>query len=36
MPEPWKPDYEKFKKEFGKYKVSKNTILIGHSCGCAF
>ncbi len=36
MPEPWVPDYEKFKKEFEKYKVDENTILIGHSCGCAF
>ena len=36
MPEPWKPDYEKFKKEFEKYKVDENTILVGHSCGCAF
>ncbi len=36
MPEPWHPNYEAFKKEFEKYKVSSNTILIGHSCGCAF
>ncbi len=36
MPEPWKPDYNKFKKEFEKYKVDKDSILIGHSCGCAF
>ncbi|MBI4653229.1 alpha/beta hydrolase [Candidatus Kuenenbacteria bacterium] len=36
MPEPWQPDYEKFKKEFEKYDVHENTILIGHSCGCAF
>lgn len=36
MPEPWAPDYEKFKEEFEKYPVSENTILIGHSCGCAF
>lgn len=36
MPSPWKPDYNKFKKEFEKYKVTENTILIGHSCGCAF
>jgi len=36
MPEPWKPDYEKFKKEFEKYNIDKDTILIGHSCGCAF
>ncbi|MDP2788747.1 MAG: alpha/beta hydrolase [bacterium] len=36
MPSPWAPDYEAFKKEFEKYSVSENTILIGHSCGCAF
>lgn len=36
MPEPWHPDYEKFKKEFEKHKVDENTILIGHSCGCTF
>ncbi len=36
MPEPWKPDYEKFKREFEKYEVTEDTILIGHSCGCAF
>ncbi|MEK6827037.1 MAG: alpha/beta hydrolase, partial [Nanoarchaeota archaeon] len=36
MPSPWVPDYEAFKKEFEKYSVSENTILIGHSCGCAF
>lgn len=36
MPSPWTPDYEAFKKEFEKYLVSENTILVGHSCGCAF
>ncbi len=36
MPSPWEPDYNAFKKEFEKYPVSENTILIGHSCGCAF
>lgn len=36
MPSPWQPDYEKFKKEFEKYNIDENTILIGHSCGCAF
>lgn len=36
MPSPWEPDYNAFKKEFEKYAVSENTILIGHSCGCAF
>jgi len=36
MPEPRQPDYDKFKNEFEKNHVDKNTILIGHSCGCAF
>jgi len=36
MPSPWQPDYEKFKRTFEKYDVNENTILIGHSCGCAF
>ena len=36
MPSPWQPDYERFKAEFEKYDVDKNTILVGHSCGCAF
>lgn len=36
MPEPWEPDYNKFKKEFEKYEVTEDTVLIGHSCGCAF
>ena len=36
MPSPWQPDYEKFKSEFEKYDVDENTILVGHSCGCAF
>lgn len=36
MPDPWQPDYKKFKAEFEKYEVDENTILIGHSCGCAF
>lgn len=36
MPTPWNPEYNKFKKEFEKNKVNENTILIGHSCGCAF
>ena len=36
MPEPWEPDFDKFRKEFEKFPVSENSILIGHSCGCAF
>ena len=36
MPESWKPDYCSWKKEFMKYPLDKGTVLIGHSCGCAF
>ncbi len=36
MPTPWEPDYKKFKTEFEKYEVGEDTILVGHSCGCAF
>src|SRR3989338_5344668 len=36
MPDPWEPNYRKFKAEFEKYEVNENTILIGHSCGSAF
>jgi len=36
MPNPWVPEYEVFKKEFEKYSVDESTILVGHSCGCAF
>jgi len=36
MPEPWMPDYQKFKAEFEKYDMGENTILVGHSCGTAF
>lgn len=36
MPNPWEPVYEDFKKEFEKYSISENTVLIGHSCGCSF
>jgi len=36
MPEPWSPNYEKFKEEFEKQNIDEDSILIGHSCGCAF
>ncbi|MBI2038659.1 MAG: alpha/beta hydrolase [Candidatus Niyogibacteria bacterium] len=36
MPNPWAPDYDAFRKEFEKYPVSEDDILVGHSCGCAF
>ncbi len=36
MPSPWQPVYEDYKKKFEKYPVNEDSILIGHSCGCAF
>ncbi len=36
MPEPWHPDYDRFKEAFQKYSVNDDTILVGHSCGSAF
>ena len=36
MPTPWAPTYENFKKEFEKYPVSSETVLVGTSCGCSF
>ncbi len=36
MPDPWNPVYDEYKKEFEKYRVDENTILVGHSRGCAF
>ncbi len=36
MPNPWSPKYDEFKKAFAQLPISENTILIGHSCGCAF
>lgn len=36
MPNPWKPNYQEFKKEFEKNTISDDAILIGHSCGSAF
>lgn len=36
MPEPWAPSYKKFKAAFETCSVNEGSILIGHSCGCAF
>jgi predicted alpha/beta hydrolase family esterase len=33
MPEAYKPDYNKWRKEFERFNIDENTILIGHSCG---
>jgi predicted alpha/beta hydrolase family esterase len=32
----WKPDYNQWKKVFEKNKINENTVLVGHSAGCAF
>jgi predicted alpha/beta hydrolase family esterase len=36
LPTAWQPLYQNWKKEFEKYPVTKNTVLVGHSCGAAF
>jgi len=36
MPEPYKPDYEKWQREFERFDVNENTTLVGHSCGGGF
>ena len=33
MPVPWMPDYEVWKKEFERFDITPETILVGHSCG---
>lgn len=36
IPDSWKPEYNKWKKEFERFNVGKETILVGHSCGAGF
>lgn len=36
MPDAYKPEYEKWKKEFERLPVSEDTVLVGHSCGGGF
>ncbi len=36
MPEPWAPRFADYKTVFETCEVGPQTILIGHSCGCAF
>jgi len=36
MPNPWEPVYDDYKKEFEKIDFDENTVLVGHSRGCAF
>lgn len=36
MPDAYIPDYQKWRREFERYDVNEETILIGHSCGAGF
>lgn len=36
MPDAFMPDYNKWKKEFERFDVNENTVLVGHSCGGGF
>ncbi len=36
MPTPWEPDNEKWKQVLKNYKITENSLLVGHSCGAAF
>ncbi|MEK7135229.1 MAG: alpha/beta hydrolase [Patescibacteria group bacterium] len=36
MPEPYRPDYEKWKQVFEQFELDEETILVGHSCGGGF
>lgn len=36
MPNSWNPQYEEWKEVMNQYQIDKSTILIGHSCACAF
>ena len=36
MPTSYSPNYEAWKKEFERFDINENTILVGHSCGAGF
>lgn len=36
MPQPWRPDYDAWKREFERFDINENTILVGHSFGGGF
>jgi predicted alpha/beta hydrolase family esterase len=36
MPRPYLPNYQAWKKEFERFNINENTILVGHSCGAGF
>lgn len=36
LPTPWAPKYQEWKKTIEQYPVTENTMIIAHSCSCAF
>jgi len=36
MPAPWAPHFKAYTKAFDSSKITEETVLVGHSCGCAF
>lgn len=36
IPNSWKPDYPTWQREFERYDITPETILVGHSCGGGF
>lgn len=36
IPNSWKPDYGTWRKEFERYDITPESILVGHSCGGGF
>lgn len=36
MPEPYDPNYEKWKDVFKQFHIDEDTTLVGHSCGAGF
>lgn len=36
VPRPWQPRYDLWKKEFERFDITPETILVGHSCGGGF
>jgi predicted alpha/beta hydrolase family esterase len=36
MPDSYKPDYEKWRREFERYDIGPQTLLVGHSTGAGF
>jgi len=35
-PRPWQPRYDVWAKEFERFDISSDTVLVGHSCGGGF